>query len=93
MVNAIFWGIIQGLTEFLPVSSSGHLALFEQWLPVSLKSVLLPAWRLSGWLRDEDLHREDAHRRQVGQPGFLGRAWQQLVESGSAAAVVVARLM
>jgi hypothetical protein len=74
-------------------TEQGHLALFEQWLPVSLKSVLLPAWRLSGWLRDEDLHREDAHRRQVGQPGFLGRAWQQLVESGSAAAVVVARLM
>ncbi len=27
MFNAIFWGIIQGLTEFLPISSSGHLVL------------------------------------------------------------------
>ena len=27
-----------------------HLALFEQWLPGSVKSILLPAWRLSGWL-------------------------------------------
>jgi len=27
MFNAIFWGVIQGLTEFLPVSSSGHLVL------------------------------------------------------------------
>ena len=27
MLNAIFWGIIQGLTEFLPISSSGHLVL------------------------------------------------------------------
>lgn len=27
-----------------------HLALFEDWLAPSEKSVLLPAWRLSGWL-------------------------------------------
>jgi undecaprenyl-diphosphatase len=27
MVNAIIWGLTQGLTEFLPVSSSGHLVL------------------------------------------------------------------
>jgi undecaprenyl-diphosphatase len=34
MLNAIFWGLIQGLTEFLPISSSGHLvllpAIFDQ---------------------------------------------------------------
>ena len=27
MIDAVFWGLIQGLTEFLPVSSSGHLVL------------------------------------------------------------------
>ena len=32
MLAAIVWGLIQGLTEFLPVSSSGHLVIVPAWL-------------------------------------------------------------
>ena len=31
LLQSVLLGLIQGLTEFLPVSSSGHLAIFKQF--------------------------------------------------------------
>jgi len=40
IIKAIILGIVQGLTEFLPVSSSGHLAVTQQLLSVPEDRVL-----------------------------------------------------
>jgi undecaprenyl-diphosphatase len=36
LLQAIILGIIQGLTEFIPISSSGHLIIAEKWMGLTM---------------------------------------------------------
>lgn len=41
LIQAILMGLLQGLTEFLPVSSSGHLAIFKNIFHVNTETGML----------------------------------------------------
>ena len=37
LLVAIILGVVEGVTEFLPISSTGHLVLCERWLGIDLE--------------------------------------------------------
>jgi len=40
-IETIFLGLVQGMTEFLPISSSGHLVIFKNFLGIKEPELLL----------------------------------------------------
>ena len=39
-IKAIIFGIVEGITEWLPISSTGHLILLEEFLPLNVAPAL-----------------------------------------------------
>jgi hypothetical protein len=53
LLAALLLGIIEGITEFLPISSTGHLLIAERWLGhrSDLFNIAIQAGAISQWSR------------------------------------------
>jgi undecaprenyl-diphosphatase len=79
VLSAIVWGLVQGLTEFLPVSSSGHLRIVPEYLELAGLEVTEPTLEVSAFLhlgtlvavlvyfRRDVLRMLNAHREPEGR--------------------------
>ncbi|RMI26783.1 MAG: undecaprenyl-diphosphate phosphatase [Calditrichaeota bacterium] len=77
VIKAIILGIVQGLSEFLPISSSGHLVLFEEMLNFHQNGLALEVFVHFGTLLAVlVVFRKDIWqmiRWLPGVPGFIAR--------------------
>lgn len=94
MLVAIVWGLIQGLTEFLPVSSSGHLVIIPAFLEELGFEISPPSLAISAVLHLGTLlavlvyFRDDVMRVLRMKTDTEGRRIALLVAIGTIPAVV-----
>ncbi len=46
LIKALFFGIVQGITEWLPVSSTGHMILFDEFVGIDVSAEFMEMFRV-----------------------------------------------
>ena len=46
ILKVIFLGIVEGITEWLPISSTGHMILVEQFIQLNVSEEFLEMFRV-----------------------------------------------
>jgi undecaprenyl-diphosphatase len=87
-VVALLLGVLQGLTEFLPVSSSGHLALAQMLIPGFSQPGLFFDLALHGGTLISVLALEWDRLREAWRQGYVGRLGLLLVLGTGATALL-----
>ena len=95
-IKSIFYGIVEGITEWLPISSTGHLILFEKFFGFNLSNEFMEFYRvviqlgaimavvLIYWNKIWPFHskknKQDIHWKNPANYGFYG-GLQKFIEN------------
>lgn len=95
-IKSIFYGIVEGITEWLPISSTGHLILFEKFFGFNLSDEFMEFYRvviqlgaimavvLIYWSKIWPFHskknKQDIHWKNPANFGFYG-GLQKFIEN------------